>query len=147
MKTNNKRLIGAAVVFKDQRGKRTFLIVRYGEEDEWEFPKITVRKGESSARSVIRMTGENAGISAKILEEAGRISKEARIDGRLVPEKTYYYLMILMAGREVMGFSDYKWLEYAKAKQKLTWKREKDILVQTRDVLKQWEKAQKLNKK
>jgi hypothetical protein len=138
---NNTILIGGAIIFKDYRGKRTFLLVKLEKESDWEIPKITVRKGESSVRAVIRMTGELAGMNAKVLEEAIRATGATTINGRLISQKYYYYLMMLKAGgSEALGFADHKWFDYSKALKLVTLKREKDALKAAKDVLKEWEK-------
>lgn len=140
---NKKQIIsvGGALVFKDFRRKRSYLITKQNEDSEWEIPKITVRKGESSVRSVIRMTGEMAGINAKVLEEAGRASGATSLNGKVVPQKYYYYLMMLKAGgSEPIGFYDAKWMEFSKALKAISLKREKDILKESKKVLKLWEK-------
>lgn len=142
MKNNQQILIGGALVFRDNRGKRQWLVVKQKEEGDWEIPKVTVRRGESSVRAVIRMTSEQAGMSARVLEEAGRGVGNAIINGKSIPEKFYYYLMVQKAGGvEVIGFNDFKWLEYAEALKKIALKKEKDILKSGKDVLKEWEKT------
>jgi len=140
--TNKQTLsVGGAIVFKDSRGKRTFLIVKQNEEDNWEIPKITVRKGESSVRAVLRMTGEMANINAKVLEEAGRASGAATVNGKVIPQKYYYYLMMLKAGEsDAIGFAEAKWMDQTKILKALSLKREKDIFKNAKKVLKQWEK-------
>lgn len=141
IKNNNTILVGGAIVFKDFRGKRTFLLVKPAEGTPWEIAKVTVRKGESSVRAVIRMTGEVAGMNAKVLEEAGRASGAATVGGRVVTQKFYYYLMLLKAASgEIMSFYQAKWFEYGKALKELTLKREKDVLKEAKEVLKEWEK-------
>ncbi len=129
------------MVFKDYRGKRFFLLVRQKEESGWEIPKITVRKGESSVRASIRLTGEQAGMNARVLEEAGRASGVATINGKTISQKFYYYLMLYRAGAEIIGFEEFAWLPYADALKRLSLKREKDILRSGKDVLKTWEKS------
>lgn len=134
-------LVGGAIVFKDSRGRRLYLIIKQNKEDDWEFPKVTVRKGESSVRAVLRMTGEMAGISAKVLEEAGRSSGAATVNGKVIPQKYYYYLMLLKSGgSDVIGYENFKWWEYGKVIKALHLKREKDIFRQAKGVLKLWEK-------
>ena len=116
-------------------------MVKQNEKDDWEIPKIIVRKGESSVRSVIRMTGEMANINAKVLEEAGRASGATTFNYKIVPQKYYYYLMMLKAGSsDAIGFADSKWMDFSKALKSLTLKREKDIFKNAKKVLKQWEK-------
>jgi 8-oxo-dGTP pyrophosphatase MutT (NUDIX family) len=137
-------LIGGAIVFKDNRGKRQFLVVKQKEDSDWEIPKVTVRKGESSVRAVIRMTSEQAGMSARVLEEAGRATGTTIINGKSIPQKYYYYLMLQKAGgTEVIGFFDFQWLEYSMALKKIVLKREKEMFKGGRDVLKEWEKTHK----
>lgn len=137
---NNQITIGGAVIFKDSRGRRTWFIVRQGEKSDWEIPKITVRRGESSVRSVLRLMGEMAGMGAKVLEEAGRSSGAVVINGKSIPQKFYYYLLEYKAGNEFLGFGAYQWLEYSKAVKMLVLKREKDILKSAKQVLATWEK-------
>lgn len=143
-KNNQEMLIGAAVLFRDHRGKRQYLVVKVKEEDGWEVPKVIVRRGESSVRAVIRMTGEQVGISARVLEEVGRGSGMGEINGKSVPQKYYYYLMMQRSkGGEILGFNDFAWLEFDKAVKKLESKKEKEILKGSRPILKEWEKTKK----
>jgi len=127
-------------LFKDNRGKRYFLVVKQTADEKWELPKVTVRKGESSVRAVLRLTGELSGINAKVLEEAGRSSGVISLGGRIVTQKYFYYLMMQKSAGEMLGFPFFEWLEYGKALKVLNLKREKDMLRQGRDVLKEWEK-------
>lgn len=141
-KQNQQILIGGAIVFRDNRGKRQFLVTKQKEDGDWEIPKVTVRKGESSVRAVIRMTSEQAGMSARVLEEAGRYMGNTILNGKSVPQKYYYYLMLQKAGGvDVIGFADFKWLDYSDALKKVVLKREKEMLKGAKDVLKEWEKT------
>ena len=142
MKTTQITVSGA-IVFKEYRGKKLFMVVRQSAEGKWEIPKITVRRGESSVRASLRMISEMAGMNARILEEAGRATGVATINGKSIPQKTYYYLLLHKAGGEILGFADFVWLEYGKALKKLELKREKDMVRSARVVLKKWEKEKK----
>jgi 8-oxo-dGTP pyrophosphatase MutT (NUDIX family) len=144
-KLNQQISIGGAIVFKDNRGKRQFLLVKNKEDGDWEIPKVTVRKGESSVRSVIRLTGEQGGISARVLEEAGRSSGTVIINGKSIPQKHYYYLLMQKGGTsEMIGFHEIKWVEYSDATKKLVLKKEKEMLKNAVAVLKEWEKTHKI---
>jgi 8-oxo-dGTP pyrophosphatase MutT (NUDIX family) len=144
-KNNQQISIGGAIVFRDNRGKRQFLIVKTKEDSEWEIPKVTVRKGESSVRSVIRLTGEQGGMTVRVLEEAGRTTGTAVINGKSIPQKYYYYLILQKGGpSELIGFSDFKWVEYGDAVKKVILKREKDMFKSAKEVLKEWEKTHKI---
>ena len=143
MKKNNQIAVSGAIVFKEYRRKKLFMVVKHSQEGKWEIPKVTVRRGESSVRASLRMIGEMAGMNARVLEEAGRTTAAATLNGKSVPQKTYYYLLIHKAGGEILGFQDFVWLEYGKAVKKLELKREKEMLRSAKDVLKKWEKEGK----
>ncbi len=144
-KINQQVSIGGAVVFRDNRGKRQFLLVKTKEDGGWEIPKVMVRKGESSVRSVIRLTGEQGGITARVLEEAGRYTGNVLVNGISVSQKYYYYLMLQKGGpSELIGFQAFKWLEFPDANKKLDSKKEKEMLKGAKEVLKEWETTHKV---
>lgn len=144
MTKNSMLLISGGIIFKDYRGRRKFLLVKQKDEEGWEIPKVTVRRGESSVRAAIRMTGEQAGMNVTVLEEAGRFSGFATVNGKSIPQKHLYYIMVQKSGSEIMGFEKFEWLEFEKALKKLTSKREKEMLRNTKSVLKEWEKTHKV---
>lgn len=135
-------LISGALVFKEERDKDYWFIVKQeGDEDKWEIPKVFVRRGESSVRASLRMMGEQGGMTTQVLEEAGRSGGVVTINGKTLPKRQLYYLMVLiLADDEVIGFVDFKWLEYAKAIRQLSSKREKIILRQARKEYRLWRK-------
>jgi hypothetical protein len=144
---NQQISIGGAVIFREKGNKRQFLLVKSKDAKDWEIAKVTVRKGESSVRSVIRLTGEQGGMATRVLEEAGRATGTVVINGKAIPQKFYYYLMFQKGGpSELLGFDEIKWLEYADATKRLGQKREKEMLKGARDVLKEWEKTHNLKK-
>lgn len=137
--------VGGAILFKDGRGKRQFLLVKVKEDGDWEFPKITVRKGESSVRSVIRMTGEQGEITAKVLEEAGRYTGNTIINGKPISQKFYYYLMVYKGGAsDLIGFNKFRWTRVSDVTRKLSTKKEKEMFKNAKEVLKQWESEHSL---
>ena len=115
-------------------------------EGDWELPKVTVRRGESSVRAVIRMTGEVAGMNARILEEVGRYSTIVLVNNKPVSQKTYYYLLILKSAGEVLGFIKYQWVDAKKAQKLIELKREKDMIKAAEEMIKGWEKEKKAKK-
>ena len=112
-------------------------------EGEWEIPKVTVRRGESSVRAAIRMTGEVAGMNTKVLEEVGRYSTVVLVNSKAVNQRTYYYLMILKSAGEVLGFAKYQWLDPKKAQKAISLKREKEMVKAAEEMIKKWEKEGK----
>lgn len=134
-------LISGACLFKESRGRTYWLVVKNAEEIGWELPKATVRKGESSVRAILRVLGELAGMSVRVLEEVGRASASAVINGRSLPQKFLYYLLVFkFSAGEILGFPDYEWIEYGKAVKKLSLKREKEMIRQAKGVLRAWER-------
>ena len=117
------------------------MLVKQKNEEGWEIPKVAGRRGESSVRAVIRMTGEQAGMNATVLEEAGRFSGMVAVNGKSIPQKHLYYILVQKSGGEIMGFEKFEWLEFEKALKKITSKREKEMLRNTKSVLKEWEKT------
>ena len=148
MNNKNQQIsIGGAIILRDNHGKKQYLIVQQKEDEDWEIPKVTVRRGESSVRAVIRMTTEQAGMSTRVLEEAGRTSGSTIVNGKSVQQKYYYYLMIQKAGgADIIGFADFKWVEFGDAVKKVALKRDKEMLKSAKDVLKEWEKTHNLKK-
>lgn len=133
--------MSGAVVFKDEKSKgKLWMLVKQSEDSGWEMPKTTVRKGESSVRAVIRMIGEQAGMNAKVLDEAMRMVGATSLNGKVIEKKTIYYLMHYKAASEAIGFADFVWLEYSKAKTKLQDKKEKEALELAKAALKEWDK-------
>jgi ADP-ribose pyrophosphatase YjhB (NUDIX family) len=143
-KNNQQILIGGAIVLRENKGKKEYMVVKQKEDSDWEIPKVTVRRGESSVRAVIRMTAEQGGMSTRILEEVGRATGNNVVNGKAISQKYYYYLMVQKAGgADAIGFFDFQWLEFPQALKKITLKKEKEMLKTGRDVFKEWEKTHK----
>ena len=135
-------LISGAIVFKEDRGKLTWFVVKQTDDGDWEIPKVVVRKVESSVRASLRMVGEQGGMDVKVLEEAGRSGGVVTVNNKVLPQRQIYYLLHCTSGDgDVVGFSEYEWLEYASAIRKLTSKRERLMLKQARDEYKKWKKT------
>lgn len=139
---NNNISLGGVLVYKEVRGKRFFWLVGTA-DGGWEIPKVTVRRGESSVRAVLRMTGETVGMNTRVLEEVGRHSSIILVNGKPIPQRLYYYLAVLKSAGEVLGFTKFQWLNYKKALKAITLKREKEVLKSAENLLREWEKERK----
>src|SRR3989344_4156050 len=138
----NTVLISGACLFREVRGKRQWFLVKQTKAGEREIPKVLTRKGESSVRAALRMMSEKAGISARVLEEAGRAGGATTINGKTLPQRHIYYLMLTKTTPvESIGFPESAWLDYSNAVKKLSSKREKQMLKSAREVLEKWKKA------
>ena len=140
----NSILIGGAVIVKVEKKKFLWFIIRSSSSDTWELPKIVVRKTESSVRGVIRMMGEQGGMRARVLEEAGRVNSSIKKADKVISQRQIFYLMLHRADSgESIGFPEVEWLEYAKASRKLSLKREAQMLREANKIFKIWYKVRK----
>ncbi len=139
-------LVGIAVVYKRVGDKPVWFLVKQKVDSDWELPKTNARRGESSVRSVIRMMGEQAAMNVKVREEVGRAGGAALVGGQTIPQRQIYYLMVCKEAKEILGFIDFEWLDYAKAIRKLKNKKEIAMLKAARDLLKELDKKKKSKK-
>ena len=138
-------LVGGAVIFKEGKGKNLFMLTK-NNEGEFEILKSTVRRGESSVRSVIRYTSEQGNMNTRVLDEVGRATGAGILNNKPVTYKYIYYLLLFKAGIEISGMGDISWFDYATASKKLKLKKEKDMLKIASSMVKEWEKNKKKKK-
>lgn len=140
---DKEQLTGVAVIYRLFRGKVSWFICKQNTDSDWELARTIVRRGESSVRSVLRLTVEQALMRTKVLEEAYRSTGVVKGNGRTISQKLIYYLLVQKEGGEVIGFSDFAWLEYSKAIKKLASRKDQIALRSARDLLKELEKKAK----
>lgn len=132
----DEKLIAGMTVFKRRNGSPVWLVVKKAAKGEWELPKGSVRRGESSVASILRVMREDAGLIMEVLEEAGRTTISA--------EKAIFYLGERISAIPAENvYKQEKWLPYIQAKKSLGLEREKKMLVQANEVLKEWTRRQK----
>jgi hypothetical protein len=142
----NRVLVSSAILFDKRKGGVRWFIVRQAEKEDWEIAKVIVRKGESSVRAALRMLGEMGGMTTKVLEEVGRAGGVTTVNGKTMPQRHLYYLVILQStSGEALGFEKHAWLDYASAVRKLSSKRERMMLKDARTLLRKLEKENKAN--
>lgn len=148
MKNNKDQvLISGSVVLRKNGNKIEWFLVKTEDDKGWEFPKSLVRKGESSVRTSIRVMGEKASMTVKVLEEVGRAGGVATVGNKPVTQRIIYYLMVQKsASGEIIGFEEPLWLEYSKAARKIVSKREISFLKDANKLFKELEKARKKRK-
>lgn len=138
----NEVLIGGAIIFKENKSKKFYLLSKNSEGD-WEIPKTTVRRGESSVRSVIRYTTEQGNMNTRVLDEVGRLSVANTINNKVVTQKTIYYLLYFKAGAEIMGMGEINWFDYLNSVRKIKNKKELNLIKTANTMVKNWEKNKK----
>jgi hypothetical protein len=141
MNNNKTVLVAGAVIFRDYQGKIQWLLVKETQDDDWEIAKTIVRKGESSVRGALRLLGQKGGMSARVLEEAGRSGGVSTVNGKTVPRRFIYYVMLTKSqAMEAIGFADVTWIDYKEALKKLPTKKEQAILKESYEYYKKWKK-------
>jgi len=130
-------LVSVPVLFRKKSKKLQWFVVCQGEEErEWVLPRTFVRRGESSVRAAIRLMAEDGGMKVRVLEEVGRTGGATKVNGEAVSQRYLYYLAEHQENEEVLAFEETAWLEYKRATQKLSQKRDKQMLKSAREVLK-----------
>jgi hypothetical protein len=131
--------VGVALIAKKRTvGGYSWLLVKTNKESDWEFPKSIAHKGESSVRAVIRMTQEQFFMNATVLEEAGRFTGKASPEEKAYDKMTLYYLFIQKSGgSDISGFAEYKWVEEGQVGKKLESKKEKEVFMVAKKMLKE----------
>jgi len=140
MKTNLVLISGAVVFRRLKNGKEHWLCVKLSQDSDWEIPKVLVRKGESSVRAAIRYMAESGGMNARVLEEVGRMGGSTVINGKIVPRRYIYYLMMERSAGENLSIEQMEWHDLKKTQKMLPLKKEKEMLKQASKVLKEWRK-------
>lgn len=138
-----EKLITGIVLCRKRRGKIEWFLAR-AKDKKWELPKELVRRGESSVGAAIRFLGEELGIRARVLEEAGRTISKAN-GSKDTSQKLIFYLMSLTDGdfQKSRKVEEARWLPFAAATRNLALERERKVLRQANNVFKAWEKARK----
>lgn len=140
-----EKLITGSAVCRRRKSQTQWLLVRATKNGGWEFPKDSVRRGESSVSAIIRYLNEAVGLRARIIEEAGRATVSSTSKGETQEEKLVFYLACLAGGQVQNGHikrKDMKWFSSALAAKNLSLARERRILKQANNVFKEWQKEQ-----
>jgi 8-oxo-dGTP pyrophosphatase MutT (NUDIX family) len=143
------------VVFKKEGKKVSWLICQPKitksepwRKGRWQFPKGWIDPGETSQQAALRETEEEGGVKAEIIEKIGTITiffyNEEK---QKIVKKVVFYLMRWIKNiKEGPGWETEKalWMPYEKAKEKLTFKSEKETLEKAQKILEAGEKQQSL---
>lgn len=132
-----EQLITAATIYRKKRGGSfEWLVVKPNAKTPGELPKGPVRRGESSVGAILRILREDSGMTVEVKEESGRFNQGT--------SKFLYYLI------EATGISTIKdakkqekWGQYSQVAKFLGTDREKKMLSQAKDVLKELQKVKK----
>jgi 8-oxo-dGTP pyrophosphatase MutT (NUDIX family) len=111
------------------RKERMVLLARRNEN--WQFPKGQVEKGEKIEETAVREVREETGIEARIVKPLGRINYWYYREGRRIYKTVHFFLM--EAVRENMEQRDNEmdevhWFNLEDAIRKISYRNERDIL-------------------
>ncbi|MBI2590960.1 MAG: NUDIX domain-containing protein [Candidatus Blackburnbacteria bacterium] len=127
-----EQLTTGATIFRKKRGQAEWLVVKFGSKTPGELIKGPVRRGESSVGAILRILREEQGMSVEVLEESGRISSS---------QKVIYYLIEQSAPADKQRITHQeKWGQYSQIVRVLGSEKERKILQQAKDVLKELSK-------
>ncbi len=131
-----------AVIFKD--GK--YLLLKY-EWGHWGFVKGNIEKGESLEKTFLREAEEEAGLKKEDLEIIygfkEKISYFYRKEGKTIFKEVIYLLAESKTFDVKLSYehTDYEWLPYEEALEKITYENDKKVLRKAHEFLKKIGKA------
>lgn len=128
---------GAVVFLK--RNRVQYLLLHY-HAGHWDFVKGNVEPNESEQETVLRELREETGLTdAKFIEEfKERIEYFYRRQGSTIHKKVVFFLIETKTETVKISYEHvgYKWLDYQKAMEKLTFKNAKDVLQKAHKLIK-----------
>jgi bis(5'-nucleosidyl)-tetraphosphatase len=129
-----KNLVSAGIIVYRLMGKTMeFLLLQYG-AGHWDFSKGGVEEGETHQQAARRELQEEAGIQARIDEgfeqEFSYIFHD--YDGVLAKKKVYFFVGRALSDEVHLSYehTDFVWLPYKAAHEKLTYENAKNVLKQ-----------------
>lgn len=126
------------IVFREEEGEILWLIIRPKGSRNWRFPKGWIEASEKSYEAAQREVREEAGIEAEVLGKVGNEKYLFRWQGDLIWKSVVFYLMkYQQEAKSGIGFEteEIDWLSTEEAKEKLAFKKEKELLEKARGLL------------
>lgn len=127
-----------AVLFIEKEKIFYYLLLRY-KAGHWDFPKGNIEKGEEIKETVAREIREETGIR-DIFFESGfkeQIEYFYRLKHRIIKKTVTFFLAKTKEKDVKLSFehTDFQWLSYSEALEKLTFKNAKDVLKKANSFL------------
>jgi 8-oxo-dGTP pyrophosphatase MutT (NUDIX family) len=115
------------VVLREGPAGREVLLVHRPAYDDWSLPKGKAYRGESDEDCALREVEEETGLRCELGRELPSTSYH---DGKGRPKVVRYWAMEPLDGaaRPQSEVDDVRWLPLAKAKDALTWERDRAVL-------------------
>jgi 8-oxo-dGTP pyrophosphatase MutT (NUDIX family) len=112
------------VVVRQAGGRREFLLVRARRSQAWVFPKGHVEEGESLEQAAVREVGEEAGVDAEVVGEAG--VTEFRAGRERV--SAIYFVMLYRGETPINEGRKRRWCAFDEARDRLTYENLRPLL-------------------
>lgn len=125
------------VIFKDKK----YLLLKY-EWGHWGFVKGNIEKGESLEETFLREAEEEAGLRKKDLEIIygfrEKINYFYKKEGKTIFKEVIYLLAESKTFDVKLSYehTDYAWLSYEEAYEKITYKNDRSVLEKAHEFLK-----------
>ena len=128
-----------AIIFRRENSKIKYLLIKYG-WGHWEFPRGLIEKGESLEETAKREIEEETGI--KDVKFIPGFKEWFKFFFKLKGENIMKIATFLLAETKTKEIklshehTDYAWLEYEEAIEKLTFKNSKEVLERANEFIK-----------
>lgn len=129
-----------AIVFRKENKKRKYLVLYYG-KGHWGFPRGNIEEGESEKEATRREIEEETGITNLTFIPGFREEMEwyYKRDGKTVHKRAVLFLAETKTKEVELSFEhrEFKWLNFEKALEILTFKNTREVLKKARRFLNQ----------
>jgi 8-oxo-dGTP pyrophosphatase MutT (NUDIX family) len=137
------------VVFRQGPRGRQWLLVKPKDKNRWQLPKGLLDPGESTAEAALREVKEEGGVEVELIDKVDtiRIFFHWPPKAKLQPGETQdkviktiaYFLMEAVgeteSGLDKNEIDEVIWLSFEKARARLTFKNEKEVLTKAKEMV------------
>lgn len=127
-----------AILFRDTRGKREYLLLK-SRADDWEFPKGTVEGDEELQQAAIREVTEETGIEDFRLIDGFRDEYEYvfEVNGTRIDKTVHLFIAKSFVATANLSpeHTDLQWRDYEQARNTVTHEGPREILDRAHDFL------------
>ena len=120
-----------ALVVKETGSLKQILIIKNKGGNYWGFPKGHTEAGETQEDTVLREIAEETGLSVR-LKKGFQAETSYKKENGNIKNVTYFIADPVSFNVKIQEseIADFKWLSYSECMEKLTYKRDKKILMQ-----------------
>jgi len=133
------------VVFKKEGDQILWLLIRPNIEGKvrWQLPKGWINEGEKTEEAALREVKEEGGIEAKILSKIDSIkiffsnTFEGKPEEKILKTITFYLMEFQKETPDGHDgeVTEIAWLSFEEARERLTFKSEKEVLIKAKEIL------------